>query len=1072
MNDIIKEIQKLIEIPIGSEDDLILKIVMPFMYYLGYNNNEVELKYPISSYRPNKVGRKPEADCVFFSGPEHNINTALLVVEVKRSAESNPEDQARFYSANLFIPFYITWEEFNFEIYQLHNFQAPTKLGKWSLKDLTLKQFNQLKLILSKDSIISFCEKNEIRRFNINDEIKQIESLYLNSLQRDLCSYKLLDLSRNLNLLENYVPLEIQELFDNYQSFNDIEQDIKAGGHPIKLEEQFKESKQSFLIDQVLDQVSTIAIIGDPGSGKTTVLKNLCLQNCYSNSNKFPLFVAIRELIATDQTLIQMINRLIKRYGLIDHSGAIFDKVISEGRLLLCIDGLDELDIKDPASARKALRKLIVELNDIMAINSKNTFIISARRESWPTCRPEIAPYFQEYEILPLSRLSIRNFVSKWFGKEAQEFGNSLIDEFLHHGWPEFASNPLLLALTCIVYEKRRRLPDRLSVLCQRCIDVLLEEWDATRRISRRDIVPGLTPERKLDILMEVALSFHIKRRACFSREEIIKEFELHLPKVGLNSLDAGNVFDEISSQHGLLKSWSIEDFYAFPHLVFQEYLVAKALRDRADGFKELIKRKDDPFWNKTILLYSGMGDNNYIINELLNLRDNILHSSLFLAAECLGAGGKLTNTDLRKELINSIKKLTESEIIYLKNRAIDALAAIDAPDSLDIVRSLLRDSERNLVRGYIVRYSIKVEGDEVAQEIFDRIINKEDFFWGYFSIDAFKWFPQRKAIPALKKVFENINVKDNEIRRSLSFLRRRVASKMAEYWDSDALPILERLLEIDYLTEMEKAGIVYAIGSIRHPMVPILMREIIQSESFPVDCKINAAHFLSPDDHDAKIYLLSVVEDMDADYYDRRDAMRELCKYKLYDNDISIVDKLIIDPSPVYWAGPHFAAKALRNIGSPAGLSSLQDALLFYEKCDYGENHIIINTIKEQLAFAQKDNKIFEIADEYLQSKRKQFHWDSFETYQFYQINPDKAYKIFLKAINEYDEDVIYATYWIGDILPILPKIKITDEMVKAIIELAKRTNKSESEGVWRTLEQLWKRQDIDDTIREAFLD
>lgn len=1069
MDDIINDIRKLIEVTIGSEDDLIIKVVLPFMYYLGYNSTEIELKYPISSYRPNKVGRKPEADCVIFSESEHNVNTSLIVIEVKKSAQDNSAEQARFYSANLFVPFYIAWEEFDFVIYQLHNFQGPTKLGKWSLNSLDLTEFNKLKLILSKNSILSFCERNEIKRFEINNEIKKIEALYLNNLHRDLCCYKLLDLARNLNLLENYIALEIQELSDNYLPLNDIEKDIENGAHPIELEEQFRKSKQSFLIEQVIDQVSTISVIGDPGSGKTTLLKNLCLQNCYSNSNKFPVFIAIRELIATDQSLMQMINRLIKRYGIIDCSDAIFDHVVSEGRLLLCIDGLDELDIKDPTSARIALRKLTIEFNDIVVKNSNNTFIVSARRESWPTCRSEIPPYFAEYEILPLSHFSIRNFISKWFSGEEQEFSDSLIDEFLRHGWPEFASNPLLLALICIVYEKRGQLPDRLSLLCQKCIDVILEEWDATRRISRRNIIKGLTPERKLDILTEVALSFHIRRRACFSREEIIREFRLHLPKVGLAPEDAGDAFDEISSQHGLIKSWSIEDYYAFPHLVFQEYLAAKALRDRAEGFKELIKRKDDPFWKKTLLIYSGMGDNNDIINELLHSEDTIIHSNLFLVAECLGAGGKLTNIDLRKEAIDRIKDITKIEITYLRNRAIDALITIDAPDSLDIIRSLLRNGDNKLVDKYIIRYSINVDGYETAQEIIDRVINKKDFSFGYFAIDAFRRLPQRNAIPILEEVFENINVNDYELKRSLSFLRRKVAYKMAEYWDSDALPILERILVKDYLTEIEKQGIVYALGLIRHPRVSILMKEILLSESLPIDCKIMAAHFLGPDDQEAKVYLLSIIADKDADYFDRRDAMSELTKYKLCETDIPIINILLFDPDPIFWAGPHFASKAIKNIGCQAGLSCLQNAILFWEKVDYAEKNIIINTIKEQLAFAQRDNKIFEIVDNHLQEKNKQFHWDKLEIYEFYQINPDKAYNLFLKALNEYDKDIIYGGgYWVGDILSIVPKIPITKEMIKAIIELANKTYKSED--AWRTLGQLWKRQDIDKEIREVF--
>lgn len=66
MDSLIKKIQCLAQINVGSEDDLIAKIILPFFCILGYDDTRFELKYPVPCYRPNRVGRKPEADCVFF----------------------------------------------------------------------------------------------------------------------------------------------------------------------------------------------------------------------------------------------------------------------------------------------------------------------------------------------------------------------------------------------------------------------------------------------------------------------------------------------------------------------------------------------------------------------------------------------------------------------------------------------------------------------------------------------------------------------------------------------------------------------------------------------------------------------------------------------------------------------------------------------------------------------------------------------------------------------------------------------------------------------------------------------
>lgn len=1070
MEDILKKIKKLTEVNVGSEDDLILKVVIPFFSFLGYKKNQIELKYPISCYRPNKAGRKPEADCVFFSGSEHNVNTSLLVVEVKRQDQTQPDEQARFYSANLFVPFYVTWEDFKFEVFQLHSFQAPSDLGRYSLHDLTSANIHDLKTILSPEAISSFCETNEIKIFDLDKKKRETEALYVDHLQKDLRYFKILDEAKRLDILQVYVTPYIRELVSRAVPIEDVEREIQEGIHPGALEGRLRETRQSFPIDQALSNSSTIAIIGDPGAGKTTLLKHLCIQHCFSDSSRLPIFIAVRELVAMEETLLEAICRNISRHGFTDNPESIYEKALAEGRLLLCVDGLDEMDIQDPAHARKTLRKLAVELADITGRNSQNIVVISARRESWPTCRPEIPSNFQEYEIIPFTPSSIRAFVSKWFDIEGATLSKSLIDEFRLRGWPEFASNPLLLALTCIVYEKRGRLPDRLSVLYQRCMDVLLEEWDATRRISRRGIVHGLTPERKLDLLAEVAFSFHTKRRACFSRDEVLKELELHLPKVGLISSEAGSVFDEISAQHGLIRSWSIEGYYAFPHLVFQEYLAAKALRDRPEGFRELINHKDDPFWHTTLLIYAGMGDATELIRELLQSKDNILNSSLFLAAECLGTGAKLTEFDLRNQVIHRLKILTKSKIVFLKNRAIDAMASIDVQEAFDYLRIIIRTKAGKInTRSYATRYAIKIEGETVAEEIVKEIIGNDDYVYSDL-IESLRWLPQQKAISLLKQVVASQDYPvDNNPKKDLGIRhrRRKAAFLLAKIGEDESIPILLYLLKLAHLENFVKAGIVDALASIKHPRIYFLLRDIIQSDDYPVDCKVEAARHLGTNDQYAKRYLLSLVADTAADCFDRRDAASVLCSFKLCDNDISLLEKLLVDLNPGFWGGPAFAAEAIANIGSSASLSSLRKAYSLWKRSDYHEKGAIIYRIRELLVFANKEFDVEKVLNRLLRSKY--IHDTRYLpdlAVQYYHLKPDKANEMFLKKITEYKHKVVYGGTW--TIIQILPKIPLTKSMISATLDLASRTPKDEK--MWSILDSLWKRRDLDNEVREAF--
>lgn len=1073
MDNIIRDIRKLTTIGAGSEDDLITKVVIPFFSHIGYSANQFELKYPISCYRPNKKGRKPEADCVFFSGANHNVNTSLLVTEVKRPDQPPAEEQARFYSANLFVPFYITWENFNFEIFQMQNFQAPSLLGKYSLTNLTFVEYGELKMMLSPSALSSFCERNEIKRFNISGEWKKSEGLYVDKLQETLRLFKILDMSKPRDILQGYVPLDICELTGEIIPEESVDSEIREGVHPSVLEKRLQHTREILSINDLLNRLTALVIVGDPGAGKTMLLKHLCIQHCYSESSRFPVFIAVRELVATQHTISEAIDRQIARYSSMDAPEALRERVILDGRLLLCVDGFDELDIEDPLHARTALRNIAADLSDIIGKNNENAIVISARRESWPTCRPEIPSMFHEYLISPLSSSSIRAFVSKWFGSEEIDIYESLNDEFRLRGYPEFVSNPLLLALTCIVYDKRRQLPSRIAILYQRCIDILLEEWNLTRRISRREKVHGLTPEHKQDLLSEIALSFHSKRRSCFSREEVLEELKAHLPKVGISSSEAGNTFDEISAQHGLLRSWSIEGFYAFPHMIFQEFFVAKALRDRSNGFEELIRRIDDPFWHSTLLIFAGMGDSSDLIGALLRTRNNILHSPLFLAVECLATGAKLMEIDVRHEVISRLKKLTDSESAFLRDRAIDALSLIDDPEAIAILQGLMRDkSGKLLAHSLSAKYAIKINGEEITDELIDEFI-KSDVTCDYL-LAALHWLPQRKAVSLLERLVisqEYPTEKTLEYERSVSHRRRSAASHLAKIGVDDAVPILMRLLKTSYLNDFVKEGIVDSLASIRHESTFSLLREIVSSESLPDDCKIRAAGHLGSADQCAKKYLLALVSNKEVNHYDRRDAARELCNFKLNDNDIPPLEELMSDTNnEVFWGGPSLASEAISNIGSPNALSSLRRAIKIWENSDNNDKDLVISRIEERLSLVFQEIDLESVITKYINSQEKGIIVNlnvSKLMAQFYLNKPVEAYKLILNILRESDPKPGYLAIMAFGLPELIPKISVTKELADACQDCL---NRGSSDYMLPIIDQLWRRRDLNPEVREVF--
>ena len=141
----------------------------------------------------------------------------------------------------------------------------------------------------------------------------------------------------------------------------EVEEEIRQGVHPGTLE-QNSEAARTFGVSDLLDKISAIAIIGDPGAGKTNLLRRLCLDNAYADSRLLPIFVSIRDLVSTGETVVECALRQIGCYGNTETPGYVYDAALAQGRILLCADGIDELGIDEPKEARAAVVRFNADL--------------------------------------------------------------------------------------------------------------------------------------------------------------------------------------------------------------------------------------------------------------------------------------------------------------------------------------------------------------------------------------------------------------------------------------------------------------------------------------------------------------------------------------------------------------------------------------------------------------------------------------------------------------------------------------------------------------------------------------
>jgi hypothetical protein len=1045
----------------GSEDDLIYKVILPFFEVIGYGADSFELKYPVKAYRPNRRGRKPEADCVFFSSSTHDLNSSVLVAEIKRDDQGPPEQQARFYSANLFAPFYVSWRRLEFEVWQVQNFRPPSLLGRYRLDQIDRVGLSELMEFLAPNQIVKYCAENEIKKFDLDTRRKEIEARYLDRLVTDLRSFKALDLPQIRDLDAHYVELRLREL--DVIPLRDVKEEIQQGVHPETLEQEL-EGDRTFNLSDLLDKMSAIVIIGDPGAGKTTLLRRLCLDNAYADSGFFPVLVSTRDLVSTGETVAESALRQISRYGNTENPGYLYEAALAQGRILLCVDGIDELGIDEPKDAQATVVRFSADLSSILAQHPANRVVISARRESWPVCRPLLNQSLREFAVLPFTRSAVRVFVLKWFA-ESPENAERVIDALRAREWPSYATNPLLLTLTCACIPVQGEVPKRTSELFGRFLSFILEQWDSTRRISERPPLPNLNPETTSQLLAEVALAFHLQRRAALARSEVINLLANYLPLLGLPTPTPRDVFLELTKQHGLLRSWSIDQHYAFPHLSFQSYFAAKALRSRADGHRTIADHKHDPFWREALILYAELGDISNLARELLATDANLLQSDLLLLAECWAAGGEIKDFDPSRSALDRLLALAKGKITFLADQAINLLARISIPEAKTAFASMIRDSKGHFTEGIASRFAVSVLGDAILPEVVAQLVrtgHNEDL------LENFLYLPRRVAIEQLRELILRTDFptsKDAGVRH----LRRDAEELMAKAGEELAISPLIQLMSAPQLSDFEKSGCVSALATIDDPRIPQILRDIV-SGSFPMDCRILAALKLAPGEPEARRFLLKVIADERQDYFDRRDAAGALARFDgLTDDDLPAFRPLIFDRQPAFVGGPNVAVSTVGKIGTKAARALLEEALTFWEKSDYEEAWRVRDAILQALNLGDKTADLRTILE-----KAGTDRWINTElphvASEYFRREPEKANELFESALRSYDKEAVYMGTLAWAVLIILPQIPLSDNLLEAAIDLAKRLPRAILP--WSAISKVWQRRDVSDRQRALFDD
>lgn len=341
------------------------------------------------------------------------------------------------------------------------------------------------------------------------------------------------------------------------------------------------------------DALSThdrVLLRGDAGSGKTTLVQWLAV-TAARDGDRIPYVLPLRTLIRTGQLPSPEAFLTATACPHTPPEGWT-ERVLTAGRALVLVDGLDEIPSADRNGTRDWLQSLIRAFPG-------NRWLLTSR----PTAiRPDwlSSEGFHELTLVPMRRSEVKTFVERWHtAARAPEYEGPLLDSLrTKRDLARLATNPLMCGLICALHRERRGyLPTGRKELYDAALTMLLARRDRERGMGALEGAE-LGEEAQLEILQRLAYALVLSGRTEMDQETAEGIVERCLPTVAGQG-DARTVLRDLLLRSGLLRQ-PADGVVDFVHRTFQDYLGARYAVEEGH-LDVLTSHADDTQWEDVI---------------------------------------------------------------------------------------------------------------------------------------------------------------------------------------------------------------------------------------------------------------------------------------------------------------------------------------------------------------------------------------------------------------------------------------------------------------------------------------